>query len=88
MPINKYFNGNGSEVMANMTKEYGAKKGKSVFYATANKKGMKPKSMMPKGATQSPKGDIGEKRQMESVMAGGFKAGKTVCAYKELPYGR
>ncbi len=34
MPISKYFGGHGSEVMANMTKEYGAKKAKRVFYAT------------------------------------------------------
>jgi len=38
MPISSYFGGHGSEVMNNMTKEYGAKKGKQVFYATANKK--------------------------------------------------
>jgi hypothetical protein len=44
MPIDKYYKGNGDEVMSNMTKEYGAKKGKSIFYATANKKKMKPKS--------------------------------------------
>ncbi len=42
MPINAYFKGHGDEVMSNMTKEYGPKKGKSVFYATANKKGVKP----------------------------------------------
>ncbi len=30
--------------MANMTKEYGAKKGKQVFYATVNKKKKKPRS--------------------------------------------
>lgn len=41
MPISEYFKGHGSEVMANMVKEYGAKKGKQVFYATANKKGLK-----------------------------------------------
>ena len=44
MPVSKYYKGHGEEVMAAMTKEYGAKKGKEVFYATANKKGMKPKS--------------------------------------------
>lgn len=32
------------EVMNSMQKEYGAKKGKSVFYATANKKGGKPEA--------------------------------------------
>jgi hypothetical protein len=40
MPINKYYKGHGSEVMSNMKKEYGDKKGKEVFYATANKKGL------------------------------------------------
>jgi len=42
MPISKYFKGHGTKVMSNMTKEYGAKKGKQVFYATANKKKQKP----------------------------------------------
>lgn len=37
MPISKYFKGSGDKVMNNMTKEYGVKKGKQVFYATANK---------------------------------------------------
>ena len=40
MPISKYFKGSGEKVMKNMMKEYGKKKGKSVFYATAQKKGM------------------------------------------------
>ncbi len=44
MPVSRYFKGRGSEVMADMQSRYGAKKGESVFYATANKKGMKPKS--------------------------------------------
>jgi len=43
MPVAKYFKGKGEKVMSNMKKEYGEKKGKEVFYATANKKGMKPK---------------------------------------------
>lgn len=42
MPIDKYFKGDGNDVMDKMQKSYGAKKGKQVFYATANKKGMKP----------------------------------------------
>lgn len=42
MPVSQYFKGHGDEVMANMQKEYGGKKGESVFYATANKKGQKP----------------------------------------------
>jgi hypothetical protein len=37
MPLSKYFSGHGEGVMAKMVKQYGAKKGKSVFYATANK---------------------------------------------------
>lgn len=37
MPIGKYFKGHGEEVMAAMKKEYGGKKGESVFYATSNK---------------------------------------------------
>jgi hypothetical protein len=37
MPISKYYGGHGTEVMSNMTKQYGAKKGNQVFYATANK---------------------------------------------------
>ena len=40
MPLEKYFKGHGREVMSNMKKEYGEKKGKQVFYATANKRGV------------------------------------------------
>lgn len=43
MPISKYFKGRGTKVMKSMTKRYGSERGKSIFYATANKKGMKPK---------------------------------------------
>lgn len=42
MPINAYFHGAGSDVMANMEKTYGAKKAKSVFYALAAKKKLRP----------------------------------------------
>lgn len=52
MPIDKYFAGNGSKVMNNMTKEYGDKKGKSVFYATANKRDAKPGGTFAKLATK------------------------------------
>jgi hypothetical protein len=38
MPISKYFGGGGQQVMQNMAKQYGKKKGKQVFYATANKR--------------------------------------------------
>ncbi len=43
MPVSKHYSGHGEEVMANMMKEYGAKKGKQVFYATEmkRKKGLK-----------------------------------------------
>jgi hypothetical protein len=42
MPVDKYYKGHGDEVMGDMQKRYGARKGKSVFYATANKRNMKP----------------------------------------------
>jgi hypothetical protein len=45
MPISKYFKGSGEKVMADMKDRYGAKKGKSVFYATANKRKQTPDSM-------------------------------------------
>ena len=38
MPLSRYFKGHGQEVMDNMQDEYGDKKGKSVFYATLNKR--------------------------------------------------
>lgn len=43
MPLNKYFKGKGEKVMDDMTDRYGEKKGKSVFYATANKRKTAPK---------------------------------------------
>lgn len=48
MPISKYFKGHGDKVMQNMQKEYGDKKGKSIFYATANKKGLSPSDKVKK----------------------------------------
>lgn len=51
MPISGYFKGSGDKVMDSMQKEYGADKGKSVFYATANKQKMTP----PKALSQKPK---------------------------------
>lgn len=38
MPVNKYFGGHGEKVLSKMNDEYGAKKGKQVFYATLNKR--------------------------------------------------
>ena len=49
MPISGYYGGSGEKVMANMTKEYGAKKGKQVFYATANKLKKKSKHALTGG---------------------------------------
>lgn len=37
MPIGKYYGGHGEKVMKDMTKQYGKKKAKKVFYATSNK---------------------------------------------------
>jgi hypothetical protein len=37
MPLSKYFKGKGPQVMKSMLAKYGEKKGKSVFYAVANK---------------------------------------------------
>lgn len=42
MPVSEYFGGHGAEVLKNMRKQYGEKKGTSVFYATANKEGETP----------------------------------------------
>lgn len=38
MPISGYFGGHGEKVMHSMKEQYGEKKGKQVFYATANKR--------------------------------------------------
>ena len=42
MPRSEYFHGHGDEVASDMQKQYGSR-WKEVFYATANKKGQKPK---------------------------------------------
>lgn len=39
MPLSEYYGGHGEKVMRSMKKQYGDKKGKQVFYATANKRG-------------------------------------------------
>ena len=85
MPLSKHFNGHGAEVMADMRKTYkNPKKAEDVFYATENKmkhgKHMKSHGTMTKGGY----GDIGAKRQEESVKVGGFKAGSTVKASAKL----
>ncbi len=45
MPVSGYFKGEGSKVMRNMKRQYGQKKGKKVFYATANKQGLTAKKV-------------------------------------------
>jgi hypothetical protein len=42
VPISAYYGGSGKKVRRDMIKRYGEKKGKSVFYATAEKHGQKP----------------------------------------------
>ena len=77
MPLSKHYGGKGAKVMRSMRKQYG-KRAEEVFYKTENK--MKKKgytSHMPKGASQSPHGDIAPMRQRESVAAGGFSEGRT-----------
>lgn len=51
MPVKEYFKGSGSKVMSKMKSKYGDEKGKSIFYATANKQDMNPK----KGSKKSSK---------------------------------
>lgn len=57
MPLSKYFSGHGEKVMSAMKKEYGSKKGESVFYATANKQkkqGLGPSEhVVKKGVTRA-----------------------------------
>lgn len=43
MPVSGYFKGSGQRVLSSMQKRYGDKKGTSVFYATANSRGMASK---------------------------------------------
>lgn len=47
MPISEYYSGKGKKVMASMKKRYGSKKGKRVFYATANKRKHNPGKTVP-----------------------------------------
>ena len=90
MPLSRHFQGHGGEVMASMRKAhpgYSEKRLKAEFYATENTmehgkhmKKMKSHGTMAKGNY----GDIGAKRQEESVKVGGFKAGTTVKASAKL----
>jgi hypothetical protein len=42
VPVSAYFKGHGSAVLADMIRRHGKKRGKEIFYATANKRGMTP----------------------------------------------
>jgi hypothetical protein len=42
-PVKAYFKNKGEKVMRSMKREYGSEKGEEVFYATANKRKMKPR---------------------------------------------
>jgi hypothetical protein len=42
MPVSGYFDGKGEKVLRDMIRRYGEKKGRQVFYATAEAKGKKP----------------------------------------------
>ena len=53
MPISAYYKGHGEKVMADMEKRYGEKQGERVFYATANKRKMKPGQGGPSAKTQA-----------------------------------
>jgi len=77
MPIGTYFKGKGNQVMLDMQKRYGRKKGTRVFHATATKRGLTSHGTMPKNVAW---GDVGKKRQAESVTIGGFTDGSDVCA--------
>lgn len=79
MPLSEYFHGKGRNVMRDMKKRYG-KRGPEMFHKTANARGMTPMSHLPKGASQSPKGDLGKLRQAENARVGGFTDGADVCA--------
>ena len=57
MPLKDYFQGSGEKVMKSMKKQYGAR-AEDVFYATANKQKMTPKSS-------------GVKKAMKRTMGGG-----------------
>ena len=74
MPIGSYYKGHGAEVMSNMQKEYGDKKGESVFYATANKRGQTPGKA--KGGPVSPRKQrsaVGRHAQPAANPMGGFR---------------
>jgi hypothetical protein len=43
VPLSSYYKGDGKQVMTDMIRRYGEAKGKSVFYATANKRKLAPK---------------------------------------------
>ena len=71
MPVSSYFGGHGTEVMQGMKRKHG-KRAKEVFYATANKRGMKPTSNLPEHGTKGLPPHICCARAEESKKVGGF----------------
>lgn len=48
VPLSEYFKGDGKKILAEFVKRYGEAKGKRMFYATANKRGLAPKRKVKK----------------------------------------
>ena len=65
MPISEYFGGHGREVLKNMQKGYGEKKGKQVFYATANKKSQNPSGENESNGSQANGASAVEREQVD-----------------------
>ena len=70
MPISRYFSGHGSEVMAGMKDKYGEKKGKQVFYATANKKNQNPSGESENNSSQANGASAVEREQVDGTNGG------------------
>ena len=83
MPVKAYFKGRGRKVMHEMKEKY-KERGEEVFYRTANKMGMKPKSHMIHGG-ETPHGDIGAMRQEEAGRVAKSLGGKIIKASSYLP---
>jgi len=75
--------------MSSMKSKYGKERGERIFYATANKKGMKAKSKMPAGAPGKNEhwGDIAALRgkEVNAVFSRRKLGGTSKTAAGELP---
>jgi hypothetical protein len=86
MPIDKYYGGHGDEVMSDMQDKHGAKKGKQIFYATANKKHQNPETSKKHGSLN----DIvfhEEAAQRDTVMNGETVAHPIHKGYDSVVFG-